>query len=87
LIERGAILGERIAAHHILSIGNGDSPICAPAQLGCINVTPLPPQLPHRPLCRRTSLEASAPHRMINGARATGTPRPHARQWTHSQQV
>ena len=43
-----------------------------PSMLGCINVAPLEPQTVQRTLCRRTLLEASAPHRMMTGASAIG---------------
>jgi hypothetical protein len=74
------IVRNRIVAHGILSTGNGERPVCMSCQLGFINVTPFPPQSPHRPLRRKTSLDAFAPHRMMNGAKATGAPRPQARQ-------
>jgi hypothetical protein len=40
----------------------------------------LPAQSAHLALRLRTSPEASEPQRMINGASATGMPRPHALQ-------
>lgn len=49
-------------------------------QLGSIVVAPRPPQVAHRNAARRRLDEASAPHRMIQGASAVGTPRPHLLQ-------
>src|SRR5665213_3831724 len=45
----------------------------SPSMLGCCSVAPSEPQAEHRIRCRRRSPEASAPHRMMKGARATGT--------------
>jgi hypothetical protein len=57
---------------------NGSAPSCMPFQLGPTIVTPLPPQSAHRALRLSTSPDASGLQRMIKGASATGTPRPHA---------
>jgi hypothetical protein len=70
----------RGCADTILSTGNGSAPSCVPFQLGQMIVTTLPPHTAHRALRLRTSPDASAPHRMMNGASAAGMPLPHAWQ-------
>ena len=55
-----------------LSTGNGANPTFKPAQLGCVSVAPLCPQLVQRAERRNTSLDTSGPQRMISGASAMG---------------
>ena len=52
-----------------LSAGNDDTPMpMLPDQLGCLNDAPLPSQIVHLADFRMRSDDASAPHRIINGA-------------------
>ena len=52
--------------------GNGWNPMCVPAHPGCCKVAPLWPHLVQRARCRSRSLDVSAPHRIMSGARAIG---------------
>lgn len=52
--------------------GNASHPIALPRHDGCCRVTPLRPHRAHLADWRSLLLEASGPHRMINGTIATG---------------
>jgi hypothetical protein len=52
--------------------GNASHPTALPRHDGCCRVTPLRPHRAHLADWRNLLLEASGPHRMINGIIATG---------------
>jgi hypothetical protein len=69
--------------------GNASHPTALPRHDGCCRVTPLRPNWAHLADWRSLLLEASGPHRMINGTIATGALCRHAElvQWAHHQQL
>jgi hypothetical protein len=58
--------------YYIRSTGNGAKPVSRPSQLGAVSEAPFRPHLEHLAQRRSTSLEASPPQRIIEGARAFG---------------
>jgi hypothetical protein len=80
-------IGRRCTRASSRSAGNGHTPVSESFQLGCRSVAPLLPQRTDR---RNVSLDALAPQRIRNGARAAGAECQHRwpfRQHSQSQQV
>ena len=81
-----AAIAEKKGDGHLT--GNVSHPTALPRHDGCRKVTPLRPHRAHRADWRSLLLETSGPHRMINGAIATGALCRQAGlvQWAHHQQ-